>query len=88
MNAVKEEELTTCYHCGENCAGSIVLNQHRFCCNGCKTVFEILNENDLCSYYALNNAPGTSRFIKLTLLRLIPSFILKRFSNKKIHELQ
>ncbi|MCW5907160.1 MAG: heavy metal translocating P-type ATPase metal-binding domain-containing protein [Chitinophagales bacterium] len=60
MNAVKEEEISTCYHCGENCDGSIVFQQHRFCCNGCKTVYELLNENNLCSYYDLNQTPGTS----------------------------
>ncbi len=60
MNAVKEEESLTCYHCGENCDGSIVFNQHQFCCTGCKTVFEILDGNNLCSYYDMNNAPGTS----------------------------
>lgn len=29
-----------------------------FCCNGCKTVFEILDENNLCNYYELNAKPG------------------------------
>jgi Cu+-exporting ATPase len=57
MNAVKEQ-ATKCYHCGEGCDGSIVSHQHAFCCNGCKTVFEILDENNLCAYYNLNNAPG------------------------------
>ena len=60
MNAVKEEESLTCYHCGENCDGSIVSHQHNFCCNGCKTVFEILQENNLCSYYDMNATPGSS----------------------------
>jgi len=60
MNAVKEGERTTCYHCGENCDDVIVFEQHNFCCNGCKTVYEILNENNLCSYYDMNSAPGSS----------------------------
>ncbi|MFN8321679.1 MAG: heavy metal translocating P-type ATPase metal-binding domain-containing protein [Chitinophagales bacterium] len=60
MNAVKEEEHLTCYHCGENCNGSIVSNTHSFCCEGCKTVYEILNENNLCSYYNLNEKPGVT----------------------------
>lgn len=32
-----------------------------FCCYGCKTVFEILNENDLCDYYNLETNPGIQR---------------------------
>ena len=60
MNAVKDKESLTCYHCGESCDGSIVAHQHKFCCNGCKTVFEILDENNLCSYYDMNASPGSS----------------------------
>ncbi len=60
MNAAKEEETLTCYHCGENSDGSIVLENHQFCCTGCKTVYEILNQNELCNYYDLNSHPGAS----------------------------
>ncbi len=60
MNAVKEGEHLTCYHCGENCNGSIVSDSRNFCCEGCKTVYEILNENNLCSYYNLNDMPGVT----------------------------
>ncbi|ULQ58404.1 heavy metal translocating P-type ATPase metal-binding domain-containing protein [Flavihumibacter rivuli] len=52
---------TKCYHCGEDCEeGKIVLAEKQFCCEGCKTVFQILNENGLCDYYDLNNNPGQS----------------------------
>ena len=49
-----------CYHCGIKHTDSetIILQHKNFCCNGCKTVFEILNENDLTCYYDLENAPG------------------------------
>ena len=30
----------------------------KFCCNGCKTVYQILNENKLYKYYELENSPG------------------------------
>jgi Cu+-exporting ATPase len=60
MKRTKEEEITTCYHCGENCNGSIVFSQHVFCCDGCKTVYQILDENKLSDYYALNGQPGSS----------------------------
>ena len=56
-----QEEVVTCYHCGEPCEEELVSFDHKaFCCNGCKMVYEILNENDLCNYYDLQNSPGIS----------------------------
>ncbi|HYF02383.1 MAG TPA: heavy metal translocating P-type ATPase metal-binding domain-containing protein [Patescibacteria group bacterium] len=50
---------TLCYHCGEVCADkSIALEEKYFCCQGCKTVFELLKESNLCNYYALEEHPG------------------------------
>jgi Cu+-exporting ATPase len=60
MSAVQDRAFTACYHCGESCDDKIVFRTHNFCCNGCKTVFEILEENNLGSYYTLNAAPGLS----------------------------
>ena len=60
MNAVRKEDLTKCYHCGENCGGSIIFDAHAFCCQGCKTVYEILDQNNLCNYYMFNATPGIS----------------------------
>lgn len=52
---------STCYHCGDP-AGSagIVYDDKAFCCQGCKTVYEIFSENDLTCYYDLQAAPGTT----------------------------
>lgn len=51
-----------CHHCGEVCeSDAIVFNDHHFCCMGCKTVYEILSENDLQGYYDMENAPGIKR---------------------------
>ena len=48
-----------CYHCGNDCNNTIIKVQEKiFCCNGCKTVFEIFSENDLTSYYDLEQNPG------------------------------
>ena len=33
-------------------------NELPFCCNGCKTVYQILNENKLYTYYKLEESPG------------------------------
>ena len=50
-----------CYHCGESCPDSnIVLEEKQFCCNGCKMVYEILAENDLCKFYDIEEQAGTS----------------------------
>ncbi len=53
---------TTCYHCGEDCDHQdIHIEEKIFCCDGCKMVYEILNENDMCTYYDLeSNKAGIS----------------------------
>jgi len=52
--------LRNCYHCGADCdKNPIVFDEKIFCCNGCKTVFEILNSNELNCYYDLEASPGT-----------------------------
>lgn len=49
----------TCYHCGEDCGNDFVSKEEKvFCCNGCKRVYEIINENGLCDYYAKSQSPG------------------------------
>jgi len=51
---------TVCYHCGLDCGkGPVEFNDKCFCCNGCKTVYEILNQNELSCYYDLEQNPGT-----------------------------
>lgn len=53
------QSKTTCHHCGDDCLSeSIAVDGKYFCCNGCKTVFEILSANALCDYYELENRPG------------------------------
>lgn len=51
-------EKLQCYHCGESCDNSIVLNDKPFCCEGCKFVYQLLEENGLCNYYDLSQTPG------------------------------
>lgn len=61
MSKHTENELQ-CFHCGETCeTKDIHLEEKYFCCTGCKTVFEILNQNGLCDYYELNNHPGLTK---------------------------
>lgn len=51
-----------CFHCGLDIqpADEIVFSDKHFCCNGCKTVFEIFSLNGLESYYDLQNSPGAT----------------------------
>lgn len=53
-----------CYHCGEDCRNDkIRIESKFFCCEGCKMVYQILNQNELCEYYSLNGNPGISQRI-------------------------
>ncbi len=55
-------EEVKCYHCGQPCDSERFQSHDKnFCCHGCQTVFEILNDNDLCNYYSYETAPGVSR---------------------------
>jgi P-type Cu+ transporter len=57
----KIEQALLCYHCGDECKDdSIKIDEKLFCCNGCKTVYEILDQNKLCNYYILDETPGIS----------------------------
>ena len=49
---------TACYHCGANCVETIQVEDKYFCCDGCKMVFKLLDENGLCQYYDLTDMPG------------------------------
>jgi len=52
-------KTTHCYHCGDSCNSTdIQLDCKFFCCNGCKTVYEIFFKNDLTEYYDFQNNPG------------------------------
>ncbi|MHC9089855.1 heavy metal translocating P-type ATPase [Tenacibaculum sp. IMCC1] len=52
-------ESTTCFHCGNECDTKTITKEDKFfCCNGCKTVYEIFSENDLTCYYDFQNNPG------------------------------
>src|SRR3569832_387361 len=49
----------SCYHCGDDCVNDfIAIGEKVFCCEGCKLVYEILEENNLCTYYNLQDKPG------------------------------
>lgn len=48
-----------CFHCGQNIEKErISFDEKVFCCNGCKSVYEILNLNNLQDFYELNKRSG------------------------------
>ena len=58
----KKQTQHTCYHCGLGCVTTnIAIEDKYFCCEGCKLVYEIINDNGLCDYYKLQSHPGLSQ---------------------------
>ena len=49
----------SCKHCGNPCEEEHpISNELHFCCDGCQLVYELLDENGLCTYYDLDKNPG------------------------------
>ena len=55
-------DTTNCFHCGLDIIKSeeILFDDKKFCCNGCKTVYEIFSVNDLGCYYDFEQSPGAT----------------------------
>ncbi|SEM64834.1 Cu+-exporting ATPase [Mucilaginibacter gossypiicola] len=55
-------EKISCYHCGDDClTENYTLEDKYFCCHGCKSVYQLLSESQLCNYYTYNDHPGATR---------------------------
>ena len=49
-----------CFHCSDEIIGKgIKFDDKVFCCNGCKSVYELLTTNSLNSFYSIENNAGT-----------------------------
>jgi P-type Cu+ transporter len=55
-------EVKNCFHCGLGVAkeDQIFFDEKVFCCNGCKTVYEIFSLNDMTCYYDFEKSPGAT----------------------------
>ncbi|MBA3680372.1 MAG: heavy metal translocating P-type ATPase metal-binding domain-containing protein [Bacteroidetes bacterium] len=63
---IKDVKITVCYHCGETSeTENIHIREKVFCCQGCKTVYEIINKVELCEYYNINENPGINQKTKI-----------------------
>jgi Cu+-exporting ATPase len=51
-----------CFHCGLDIVKEekIIFDEKVFCCNGCKTVYEIFSLNDMSCYYDFEKSPGAT----------------------------
>jgi P-type Cu+ transporter len=50
---------TLCVHCGADCGNSPVMSDEKpFCCHGCKTVYQILDKNNMGQYYQIQPMAG------------------------------
>jgi Cu+-exporting ATPase len=53
--------MQNCYHCGSNCDEEIHFDDKIFCCEGCKTVYDILSGNNLTNYYHIEPYLGETQ---------------------------
>ena len=54
-------DKVNCYHCGDDCGNTPIEHDGKnFCCNGCKTVYDIFSTNDLSYFYDLQSAAGAT----------------------------
>lgn len=58
--SASKDESKLCFHCGDSCKGTVLqLDNHDFCCSGCKTVYQLLAAEGLQDYYCIDeSSPG------------------------------
>lgn len=50
---------TKCVHCGADCGNSpVIWDEKAFCCHGCKTVYQILDQKKMGQYYEIQPMSG------------------------------
>ena len=59
MKTSDNSVATKCDHCGDPCEpDSPGLGEKHFCCEGCKTVYLLLQNREMGDYYAIEDKPG------------------------------
>ena len=62
---INSKQEILCYHCGDLCKDkSIHIDDKYFCCQSCKLVYEILEQNNLCKYYDIDSNPGITPAVR------------------------
>ncbi|HWO57795.1 MAG TPA: heavy metal translocating P-type ATPase metal-binding domain-containing protein [bacterium] len=83
MSTTGPHPAISCFHCGLSCAEDApAIDEKRFCCEGCRTVYRLLQDARLGSYYARDAAPGArptltdrSRFAYLDLPETVAALL-------------
>lgn len=58
----QEKIVSNCFHCGDLLPSKpIIFDGKDFCCNGCKTVYQILSDKGLDTFYSLNGDTSANR---------------------------
>lgn len=58
-NSIITHQSSVCYHCGDQLPSiKLSYDDKDFCCVGCRSVYQLLSENNMCNYYAYNDNPG------------------------------
>lgn len=61
-NSSTSYQTSTCYHCGEANPNQVLKFEDKsFCCQGCMSVYQLLNQVGLCTYYDLNDGAGINK---------------------------
>ncbi|MBC7553961.1 MAG: heavy metal translocating P-type ATPase metal-binding domain-containing protein [Taibaiella sp.] len=51
-----------CYHCGVECMTTSIRTEEKyFCCEGCRLVYQLINDSGMCDYYSLQSHPGLAQ---------------------------
>ncbi len=62
MRNATDTHTSNCYHCGDKCVDELVVfDERNFCCNGCKSVYELLKSCEMESYYKYAETPGIKK---------------------------
>lgn len=62
MTGKAQKQKVLCDHCGDECiTEDIVAGTQHFCCNGCKMIYMLLQENGMEAYYKYDEMPGISQ---------------------------
>ena len=61
LNSANTKAHTECIHCGATCPVKPIESEYgSFCCNGCCTVYEMIQEAGFDQYYQINKTPGST----------------------------
>ena len=54
----EKEVKEPCYHCGDCIVEEVKFDEKKFCCQGCSSVYEMINHGGLSDFYDFSSTPG------------------------------